>query len=317
MQDRILELPKFFKNKIKREFGKEAGKKWLESLPEILGKCLKKWNLSKWEIGQDLSYNLICFALSPDYGEVVLKIGFPHPDLFTEMTALALYNGRNICKCYDQDKELGAMLLEKIFPGINLTHLEDNEKKVEIASDLITKLYINIDQNYNLPEYKDWLQRAFKTARKKKIAGKKMFSFISRAEKIYNKLETANYSEVLLHGDLHHFNILKDGDQGWKVIDPKGVIGFPFFECARFMENQLNMVVDTSISESLQRMIEIFSEKFEVAPGIIAKTLFVDYVLSTCWSFEDNVDPKKLRKELKGNIEKCQLVLTYIEKLNR
>ena len=31
--------------------------------------------------------------------------------------------------------------------------------------------------------------------------------------------------QMLLHGDLHHWNILSDADRGWMAIDPKGVIG--------------------------------------------------------------------------------------------
>ncbi|WP_373298360.1 aminoglycoside phosphotransferase family protein [Paludibacterium paludis] len=29
----------------------------------------------------------------------------------------------------------------------------------------------------------------------------------------------------LLHGDLHHDNVLFDSSHGWLAIDPKGVIG--------------------------------------------------------------------------------------------
>ncbi|GGL77572.1 aminoglycoside phosphotransferase family protein [Wenxinia marina] len=41
---------------------------------------------------------------------------------------------------------------------------------------------------------------------------------------------------VPLHGDLHHENVLETPD-GWRVIDPKGLIGDPDFETANLFRN--------------------------------------------------------------------------------
>lgn len=42
---------------------------------------------------------------------------------------------------------------------------------------------------------------------------------------------------VVLHGDFHHDNVLDGGDQGWRVIDPKGLIGEAGFEYANLFRN--------------------------------------------------------------------------------
>lgn len=44
-------------------------------------------------------------------------------------------------------------------------------------------------------------------------------------------------SEVLLHADLHHDNILSSDNHGFVAIDPKGVFGDPAFEIGTFMRN--------------------------------------------------------------------------------
>ncbi|MFW5980720.1 MAG: aminoglycoside phosphotransferase family protein [Halanaerobiaceae bacterium] len=306
-----IEIPGYFRDKIKREFGKE-GKKWLDNLPDLLKRCLEKWNIKEGEIGENLSYNLICFGISPEWGKVVIKIGVPHPDLFSEMTAISLYRGKNICRCYDKDEELGAMVLEKISPGFDLTFLDSDKDKIEIASDLITNLYIKIDKIYGLPAYGEWLDKAFTGAREMNIAGEKMYSLIDTAEEFFQELEAEDFPRVLLHGDLHHFNILKDREKDWRIIDPKGVIGIPVLEPARFMENQLHMIKEQEKLECLNYMIKIFSKKLKVSPEFTAKALLVDYVLSTCWSFEEQAPPEKLRQELQGNINDCELILDYI-----
>lgn len=44
--------------------------------------------------------------------------------------------------------------------------------------------------------------------------------------------------QVVLHGDIHHGNVLKFDDD-WKAIDPKGVIGPPGFDYANIFANPL------------------------------------------------------------------------------
>ena len=42
---------------------------------------------------------------------------------------------------------------------------------------------------------------------------------------------------VVLHGDLHHYNVLDGGERGWLVIDPKGVLGERAYEYATTLCN--------------------------------------------------------------------------------
>ena len=42
---------------------------------------------------------------------------------------------------------------------------------------------------------------------------------------------------VVLHGDLHHANVLYFGPRGWLAIDPKGLIGERCFEYANLFCN--------------------------------------------------------------------------------
>jgi streptomycin 6-kinase len=38
-------------------------------------------------------------------------------------------------------------------------------------------------------------------------------------------LLTTQREKVVLHGDMHHGNVLNFGSRGWLAIDPKGLIG--------------------------------------------------------------------------------------------
>lgn len=305
-----MKIPFEFSDKIIRMLG-DNGREWLDELPHIINSCKEKWNLYNLSYTNDLSYNFVCFADSSDFGEVALKVGYPNIELYTEIKALQLYEGKNICKLYDFDKKLGALLLERITPGFNLTTINNNSERFEIAADLIYNLSIPNNDINSIPHYSDWVHKAFREAKKENIVGSKMLSLIDIAEKYYRDLENSQTTKTLIHGDLHHFNILQGKNSKWKIIDPKGVIGIPCLECARFIENQLSMVKKDEMFNSLDEMITVFSNKFSLSKQIITKGLFVDAVLSTTWSFEDNAKPEKIKLA----IEKCEFIFDYLVKL--
>lgn len=303
-----MQIPNQFKNKVVSVFG-EKGRDWLEELPRRLKACIEKWRLVNCRLSKNLSMNLIVFAESPEFGPVALKAGVPHPDLFTEMKALSLYNGRHICKCYDFDVELGALLLERVMPGEDLRVLQSSSERIREAVRLISRLPIPVMPEHGLPEYEDWLRRAFTRARRENKVGTQMLSLIDAAEVLFKEIDTADRPKVLLHGDLHHENMLRDSKGQWKAIDPKGIIGVPCMEAARFMENQFGMVCPEERLACLDEMITAFSTEFREPKRIVAACLFVLKVLSVCWSFEDYEVPG----DIDEGIKECSIYLDYVE----
>jgi streptomycin 6-kinase len=49
--------------------------------------------------------------------------------------------------------------------------------------------------------------------------------FVDRAAALFAKLCASRRHVRLLHGDLHHFNVLFDSTAGWVAIDPWGQMG--------------------------------------------------------------------------------------------
>lgn len=308
-----MHIPEYFCTRIVRAFGEE-GAKWIAHLPQIIDLCIGQWQLTECVIAGELSINFICFARSARYGEVVLKIGSPHPEVFTEMTALALYEGRNACKCYEMMQDLRAMLLERITPGPNLTAVPSICEQLAIAVELIAKLPIPATPDHGFPTYAQWLDRAFTRARKETRVGARMLYHADTAERLYRELEEGNRPRVLLHGDLHHWNILQDHHGQWKAIDPQGVIGVPCMEAARFMNNHIGMVEDGKKAEILDEMVTVFGDAFNEPKRIIAICLYVLLVLSICWTYEE-ADPNQT--DLAKTIYDCELVLDYLTGLDR
>ena len=112
-------FPERFLRYATREFGKE-GEAWLEELPSILRRCCDKWGLTPGRPAGDIKANYIAWVELDNGEEAVLKVGVPHDDFSAEMEALAIYQGRGINRLIDCDKELNAMLLERLRPGRTL-----------------------------------------------------------------------------------------------------------------------------------------------------------------------------------------------------
>jgi streptomycin 6-kinase len=46
----------------------------------------------------------------------------------------------------------------------------------------------------------------------------------------------------VLHGDLHHGNVLDFGVRGWLAIDPKGLLGERGFDFANIFTNPISQI---------------------------------------------------------------------------
>ncbi|MDZ7683823.1 MAG: aminoglycoside phosphotransferase family protein [Gammaproteobacteria bacterium] len=69
-----------------------------------------------------------------------------------------------------------------------------------------------------LPTYRDWVDRAFGQFREQFDGHHGFRHHIDRAQALFDDIEGESW---LLHGDLHHENLLADETRGWIAIDPK------------------------------------------------------------------------------------------------
>lgn len=94
---------------------------------------------------------------------------------------------------------------------------------------------------------------------------------------------------VVLHGDLHHENVLDFGARGWLAIDPKGLLGERGFDFANLF---CNPDLETATSPGrLARQAHVVA-----AAAGLERTRLLWWVLawaglSAAWSLEDGDDP--------------------------
>ena len=137
----MLKLPNNFKERIINR-SSETGKEWLDSIHNIVEKYQKQFNLQNLYLIEDLSLNVVIFAKSSLYGDIVMKIGNPDLSSITEINIMKHDNSDFVPITYYSSTDDKVQLLERIFPGYSLKNLENMEQRVQVFSDLANNLLI-------------------------------------------------------------------------------------------------------------------------------------------------------------------------------
>jgi streptomycin 6-kinase len=286
-----LVIPQTFQQRIASVWG-ESGRAWLDRLPTLISRCVARWHLSIQGRAPVLSYNFAAFVVTADGTEAVLKIGVPNPELLTEIEALRALQGRPVVELLEGDRELGALLLRRLVPGTPLSAMRSDEEGAVIGARLIGALPTPEPAEHAFPTVAGWAL-AFDRLRMRLDGGTGPLParLVEKAERLFRELEGSCPRSMLLHGDLHHDNILSDARNGWVAIDPKGVIGDPTYEAARFQHNPipgfLSMERPRAVAE---RRVEILASILGEERSRLLAWAFFDAMLAACWSLEDGGD---------------------------
>lgn len=88
---------------------------------------------------------------------------------------------------------------------------------------------------------------------------------------------------VVLHGDLHHDNVLDFGDDGWLAIDPKYLVGHRVFDYTNILCNP-----DQAIAEAqFARRVSLIAELAGFPETALLEWTVAWAGLSASWSAED------------------------------
>jgi streptomycin 6-kinase len=252
---------------------------------------------------ENLSYNFVAYANRPSTAAsirsasaqgVVLKIGVPNPELTSEMAALRLFNGDGAARLLKADPECGMYLLERLYPGEMLATLADDDQRTHIAADVMLRLWRPAPQGLPFIKLSDWfagldgLRPHFNGG-----TGPLPKHIVEMAEALIPELFATSSPPLLIHGDLHHFNILFS-ERGWLAIDPKGVIGPPEYEVGPLLINPIpDFLRGGAAVRQAERRIAILSEWLGFAPQRICDWAICHAVLSAWWDIEDSGESSK------------------------
>ncbi len=106
-----------------------------------------------------------------------------------------------------------------------------------------------------------------------------------------SELRTGEQPQVLLHGDLHHDNVLKSGPDSWLCVDPKGVVGEPAFEAGPLLCNPYRRLAqEPDLPALMAARLSILSEELAIGRERLRDCGILRTLLSAAWAAEDGDD---------------------------
>lgn len=221
---------------------------------------------------------------------IILKISDDLPSMGREAHALQCFAGHGAVKV--RVAESGMLLLERAVPGTSLKDFFPihEQASLAIACAVIKKLHqAQIPETHNFPDISQWLAVLDKNWQIPQV-------YLDCARALRNHLLKTSGPHVLLHGDLHHDNIVQNGEN-WLVIDPKGVIGESAYEVAAFVRNPIPELLGHSDARNIiHHRILCLSEFLQLPTQRIHDWCVVQAVLTWIWAIEDGCDTRSFER---------------------
>jgi streptomycin 6-kinase len=226
--------------------------------------------------------------------DVVLKVPKPDDDEANSLAALLHFDGHGAVSVLDHLS--GAMLMERVTPGHPLTELavagRDDEATAALC-DVVASLHrrdLTAAISAQFPSVEDW---GSELAPCRSGIAAISAGLIERAISVFAELAGSQGPRRLLHGDLHHHNILYDDRYGWLAIDPKGVIGESAYEIGAALRNPTEDPAMFAVRSIIERRIAIVRERLGLDPDRVLRWAFAQGVLSAVWRALESRDPTR------------------------
>ena len=261
---------------------------------ELENYCVK-WNL-KTPVLLASTFTSEVFRVEYENAQAVLKILNENGMKFEIKGAIILtcFNGRGSVQLLESDE--GAHLLEFV-DGPQLKSLVLNggdQQATNIIADTIEALHsysgpvplglINMERNF---------QSLFQL-----VTRSPLDSVYMAGAKVAETLIASEQELRILHGDIHHENILLSSKRGWLAIDPQCVVGERTYDIANTFYNPKGYSAQSE--EIIKMRSHIFSRKLKMDQKRILEFAFAYGCLSAAWSIEDGLSENSIVKTAKS-----------------
>ncbi|NCA67841.1 MAG: aminoglycoside resistance protein [Clostridia bacterium] len=280
------------------------GNDFYQSLLTKLAEYQVKWMLDNFKQVDYYSINCIFKCTSKKHGDSILKIGKSSDETQSEYNALSEYEDSRFCRVYEADISNGALLIEQIIPGTQLRAVSDIDKRLDLFCKVFEDLHKQPSVKSKYPTYMRWVSRIASFMRDK-TDFKKLSDYMNEAERICRDLCGKYTEEMLLHGDLHHDNILLGNDNQYHIIDPKGVVGDRVFDIPRFVLNEFEDDITEGFSKKYRYIIETLSKKLSVPKIDLLRLVYVEMCMGNSWCVESNEKPNMKDVEFTKMMMSC------------
>jgi streptomycin 6-kinase len=231
-----VELPETFLALANRD---DTWRPWLDALPRLIRDVLGEWRL----VPDGAVATGVCAAVVPVRDErgtpAAVKFAWPHSEQRLEHLALQAWRGEGAIRLLRADPSRDVMLLERA-QSVDLTTVPVLEA-CRIVANLYPRLHIPATPQYDLlsEHCARWSRELLDLPKNAAVPRRYVEHAASLAADFSSDAATDG---VLVHTDLHYFNVLAAEREPWLAIDPKPLSGDPCFEIAPLLWNRWDEV---------------------------------------------------------------------------
>jgi streptomycin 6-kinase len=198
---------------------------------------------------------------------------------------MAWWNGQGAARMLAHDGN--ALLLERAVAGISLAKFARTGRDDE-ASRIICAAVAELHAPGSLPppdlvSLTEWFEALQPAAA---VHG----GILRRSAETASELLATQRDVTVLHGDIHHDNILDFGPRGWLAIDPKGLRGERGFDYANLFCNPDHETA--TLPGRLAERVELVAEAAALEPARLLRWILAWAGLSAAWLIDDGMSPQ-------------------------
>ncbi len=222
----------------------------------------------------------------------VLKVYKPESDEAPSARFLALHKGVGTVRVLESDPN--AILLERVVPGTRLAAFSlvgRDDEATHVICDTIEKLQ---SARADIAGWQGHEEQVAEFERRVAVAPLTE-EIAARAQTLFLELEATQKHRVLLHGDLHHENILFDEERGWLAIDPKGVVGDLAYELAAPLRNPLENPDIFMTPAQMDRRVAIYCERLQLDRRRVLGWCFARNAIAALWYADRTPEPLRAK----------------------
>lgn len=248
---------------------------YFERLLSVLEIFASKWALSDIQLIPFYSQNCVFTCSSDNYGDAVMKIGYS--SLETEYNCLCAFAGRSVCKVLDADLKYSVILEQRVMPGNPLLEIKCQDRRISIYSSLFEHLHVMPSDEHLFSTIHDVVNHKLEYIETREDCTE-LFGIVNRAKKTFQSVCSKYKDRKLLHGDLHHENILLSQDGNYLIIDPIGYIGDPVFDVSKFIMLEFEDDLTGGKDREILHFVAKLENRLHIPSNILIQCLFMDNV---------------------------------------
>jgi streptomycin 6-kinase len=243
--------------------------------------------LDRWELTPDgepiVTHSSRLLPVKQGGSPAILKIALSDEER-DGAALMSWWSGEGAARVLAKDDN--AILLERAEGETSLVKMAQNEQDDEasrIICNVVAKLHgvVRAEPPTNLVPLSAWFRDL------EPAAGRFGGVLLKSAEAADHLLATPQ-DVVVLHGDIHHDNILDFGARGWLAIDPKGLIGERGFDYANIFCNP-DQATATAHGR-LRRQATVVAEASGLEQTRLLRWILAYAGLSAAWGMIDGED---------------------------